>query len=325
MTWLVWRTERVQFYVAAGILAALTVLLLVTGVQMAHQYDSALTACRGASSCSTLSSLFLGSHAVGFLVVLTEGVPAILGLFWGAPLIALELESGTSQFGWTQSVTRKHWFAAKAGWILLATAICAGAVSALVTWWSGPDNALQLDRFVPNRFDIQGIVPVGYALFAVALGIAAGAVFRRTLPALAVTLGGFVAVRPLIVFLLRPHFMAPITETSSIASSFTPHGAAWVLNSGILGAGAPYTGTGPAMGLGSTVIAIPAACQPAAAASRNQGQLMACLGAHGYRAFVTYQPASRFWAFQSIETGIFVALAAGLIALAAFVLLRRDA
>jgi hypothetical protein len=325
MTWLVWRTERVQFYVAVAILAALAGLLLVTGVQMAHQYDSALTACRAANSCDSLSSLFLGSHAVGFLVVLTEGVPALLGLFWGAPLIAHELETGTSLFGWTQSVTRKHWFAAKAAWILLATAICAGAVSALVTWWSGPNNALQLDRFLPNRFDIQGIVPVGYALFAVALGIAAGVVLRRTLPALAVTLGGFVAVRLLIVFLLRPHFMTPVTTTYNLASSFTPRGAAWVINSGVLGAGAPYNGSGPAasFGIGNSVIAIPAACQ--GLGKHGQNQLMTCLGDHGYRAFVTYQPASRFWGFQSIETGIFVALAAALIALAAFVLLRRDA
>ena len=47
--------------------------------------------------------------------------------------------------------------------------------------------------------------------------------------------------------------------------------------------------------------------------------------AHGYRGFVTYQPASRYWAFQGIETGIFVVLAAALIALTAVVVLRRDA
>jgi hypothetical protein len=325
MTWLVWRTQRVEFYIAAAILAALTVLLLVTGVQMADQYHSALVACHASHTCGTLGSLFLGSHAVGFLVVMTEGVPAVLGLFWGAPLIAHELEAGTSQFGWTQSVTRKHWFAVKAGWILLASAVGAAAVSALVTWWSGPNNALLLNRFLPNRFDIQGIVPVGYALFAVALGIAAGVLIRRTLPALAVTLGGFIAVRFLILFLLRPHYMAPVTVTYNLARSFTPAGSAWVISSGVFGVNNNYTGNGPAMGIGNGAIAIPRACQGAATASRGQGPIMDCLGAHGYRAFVTYQPASRFWAFQSIETGIFVVLAAALIALAAFVLLRRDA
>ncbi len=52
---------------------------------------------------------------------------------------------------------------------------------------------------------------------------------------------------------------------------------------------------------------------------------MSCMGDHGYRAFVTYQPADRYWTFQAIETGIFLALAVALIATTAIVLLRRDA
>ena len=80
-----------------------------------------------------------------------------------------------------QSVTRKRWLAITAGEMLLAAAVWGGAVSALVTWWSGPDNALQLDQFKPGRFDIMGIVPVGYALFAMALGLCAGALLRRNL------------------------------------------------------------------------------------------------------------------------------------------------
>jgi hypothetical protein len=45
----------------------------------------------------------------------------------------------------------------------------------------------------------------------------------------------------------------------------------------------------------------------------------------GYRTFATYQPGYRFWPFQFIETGIFAALAAALIAVAFFVTRRRDA
>ena len=52
---------------------------------------------------------------------------------------------------------------------------------------------------------------------------------------------------------------------------------------------------------------------------------MSCLTAHGIRGFVTYQPAGRYWAFQGIETGIFVLLAAALLAVTAMVVLRRDA
>ena len=52
---------------------------------------------------------------------------------------------------------------------------------------------------------------------------------------------------------------------------------------------------------------------------------LSCMAAHGYRGYLTYQPASRFWAFQGIETGIFVVLAAVLLGVAFWVLKRRDA
>ena len=235
MTWLVWRQHRAQFSVGAALLAALAVLLLITGLQMASQYHSAVAACTASHSCANLaSSLFLGSHAVGFLVIMTLGAPVLVGLFWGAPLVAAELETGTSQFAWMQSVTRKRWLAVKAGWLLLAAAVWGGVISALVTWWSGPDNALQLDQFKPGRFDIMGIVPVAYALFAMALGICAGALLRRTLPALAVTLAGFIAVRAAITLWLRPHYLSAITATHTVLTGYTPPGSSWQLAQGVL-------------------------------------------------------------------------------------------
>src|ERR1039457_1856985 len=235
MSWLVWRLHRTQLNIAAALLAAFTVLLLVTGLQMASQYHSAVTACAASHGCASLgSTLFLGSHAVGFLVIMTLGVPALFGLFWGAPLVASEFEAGTGQFAWMQSVTRKRWLAVTTGWTLLAAAAWGGAVSGLVTWWSGPDNALQLDQFKPGRFDIMGIVPVGYALFALALGVCAGALLRRTIPALAVTLGGFIAVRAVITLWLRPHYMSAVTVTYKLLSGYTPSGSYWQFAQGIL-------------------------------------------------------------------------------------------
>ena len=195
MTWLVWRQYRLQFFLVAALLAAFTVLIVITGVQAANQYHAALAACAAGHGCRTLGELFLGSHAVGFLVISTLGAPLLVGLFWGAPLVAAESEAGTTHFAWMQSVTRRRWFAVKVGWMLLAAAVWGGVISALVTWWEGPNNALQLNAFDTGRFDIMGIVPVAYSLFALALGIAAGALLRRVLPAMAVTLAGFIAVR----------------------------------------------------------------------------------------------------------------------------------
>ena len=326
MTWLTWRQHRAQFYLAIALLAALAVLLLITGLQMASQYHSALAACTANHSCANLAStLFLGSHAVGFLVIMTLGAPALVGLFWGAPLVAAELETGTSQFAWMQSVTRKRWLAVKAGWMLLAAMIWGGVISALVTWWSGPDNALQLDQFKPGRFDIMGIVPVAYALFAMALGICAGTLLRRTLPALAVTLAGFIAVRAAVTLWLRPHYMSAITVTHTVLSGYTPAGSYWQLASGVLNSnGQPVPQPNGPAAYGIPLGYLPTSC---AAPTRGANSVApSCRDAlTSFRAFVTYQPADRYWAFQGIETGIFVLLAVILLTVTAVVLLRRDA
>jgi hypothetical protein len=225
MTWLVWRQHRTQAATGAAVLAAFAVLLLITGRQMAAQFHSYLAACTAAKDCHwPATNLALGSRIVGFLAELTLAVPAVLGMFWGAPLVARELETGTSQFTWTQSVTRRHWMAVKTGWMLLAALAWGGAVAALVTWWSGPKNAAFLNAFNPGTFDVQGIAPAAYALFAMALGIAAGALIRRSLPALAVTLGGYLAVRMAITSWIRPHYMTPVTTTYGLNQSYTPKG-----------------------------------------------------------------------------------------------------
>ena len=323
MTWVTLRHNRVTAVVSGAVLAALAALLLVTGFQVAAQWHSALAGCTMAGTCGSLT---LGSPVIGFLVIMTLGVPVVLGAFWGAPLIAREFETGTSQFALTQTVTRTRWLAITTVWVLLAVAACSGAVSALVTWWLSPDNALELDAFKPGRFDIMGIVPVGYALFATALGIAAGAMLRRTLPAIGVTLLGFLTVRMAIFSWVRPHFMPAVTTYYRFGNAFTPTGSYWQLGRGVVsGTGQPVTipqsTTSMVIG-GVPVSVLPARCQALADTPRA---VVSCAARLGYRSFSTYQPGYRFWPFQFIETGIFVALAAGLVAITFLVVRRRDA
>jgi hypothetical protein len=326
MTWLVWRQHRIQFCLGAALLAAFAVLIVITGVQVADQFRAAQLACALHAGCRHLGGLFMGSHVVGFLVISTLGAPVLVGLFWGAPLVAAEAEAGTTQFAWMQSVTRKHWLGVKIGWMLLAAAIWGGVISALVTWWSGPNNAEQLNQFDPGRFDIMYLVPVSYSLFAMALGIAAGALLRRVLPAMAVTLAGFIAVRAVIALLLRPHYMGAVTVFYKVTSGFTPPGAFWQIALGIVGPnGQPVAQPNNVAYIdGVPQTALPASCAPLANGAANPTASCAQALSH-FRGFLTYQPADRFWVFQGIETGIFVALAAALIAVTAVVLLRRDA
>jgi hypothetical protein len=338
MSWVVWRQHRNQAYIAVAALAAFAILMLITGLQMASQYHSALALCAASHSCDNLANtLTLGSTAVSTLVTLTVAVPCLLGVFWGGPLVAREFETGTSQFAWMQGITRARWLAVTVGWVVLAAAAWGGAVSALVTWWSSPVNSLMLQNFQPSQFDIQGIVPIGYAVFAVALGIAAGTLLRRTLPAMAITLVVFTLLRLVVSEDFRSHFLTPITKTFSFLQSprsILPTGSYWMVSSGLVGPRGPVRtpalGGGPTLNLGGvpiTVSELPSACRTLLfqTPSKRPSGFPTCMAAHGYHAVISYQPADRYWAFQGIETGIFVFLAAALIALTAIVVLRRDA
>jgi hypothetical protein len=325
MTWLVWRQYRAQGAIAFALLAAFAAMTLVGGFKVASHWHSMLAACSGHSACLQQQPPLVTGTVVDALLVLGLIVPGVLGTLWGAPLVAHELESRTSDFAWAQSITRTRWLAVKVGWLLLAAAACGGAITALVTWWSGPNNALQANVFRPGQFDIQGIVPVGYAVFAMALGIAAGTVARRTLPAIAVALGGFVALRLVIADFVRPHYMAAVTTYYPVTGSFTPSGSSWLFSQGAVS----RTGQVVLAGWGDLFPALPAACRtllPASAGRTSKGFSMnavfSCMQAHGWRGFATYQAASRYWTFQGIETGIYVLLAAALIA-ATFVIVRR--
>src|ERR1700684_3985659 len=122
MTWITWRQYRLQGAIAGGAAGVGGGWFVVEGVARA-------------------------------VVVATSAIPLLPGLLWGAPMVAHELETGTNQFAWTQSITRRRWLVAKTGWMLLAAGVIAGIASALVTWWSGPDHALNADAFMANRFD----------------------------------------------------------------------------------------------------------------------------------------------------------------------------
>ena len=322
MTWVTWRHYRYQGALAAAFLAALLVVLAISGLHAAHVWNSATARCVKDASCASLGNLSLSSPAIASLVVATSAVPLLPALFWGAPMVASELEAGTHQFAWTQSITKRRWLAVRAGWLLLATAVLAAAVSAVVTWWSGPDNALTAGAFQVNRFDVTDIAPVGYALFAMALGICAGTVLRRTVPALAATLAGFVGLRMLTALWLRLHYIAPVTVYYKLTAPFTPDGSYLGVSQGIVGP----SGKPAAVSYGVpnyNGVPLPGACQHLS--NPDPQAVLPCLAAHGYRGYLAYQPASRFWAFQGIETGMYAVLAAALLALTFWVLRRRDA
>ena len=302
MTWLLWRQHRLHASIAAVLLAAFAVPVVITGRHLADQ----LALCRSGTTCG---DLFDSNRSINLVVDLTLMVPLLIGVFWGATFIGRELETGTVALVWTQSTTRRRWLVSKIATLFAFTVLVSGADSVLVTWWSNAHNSLVESRFTGLQFDIQNAAPVGYALFAAGLGLAAGVVSRRTLPAMASTVGGFVAVRLLVELWLRPHYMSPIVKLYSFkAMDPTPAGS---LNIGtdLLHDGQVVNGP----------IRVP--CDGAG----TREQMNTCMQHLGYRFRTTYQPANRYWTFQWIEFGIFVGLAVLLSAAAVLLLRRRDA
>jgi ABC-type transport system involved in multi-copper enzyme maturation permease subunit len=313
MTFVFWKLYHNRLIVAASAFVIYLAVLIPSGIHFAHVYHLALLTCSATKSCDNLgNTLFQGSGLLLDLVVATIGIPALIGMFWGAPLIAKEFEDGTQQFAWTQSVTRKRWVLTLTWWSVLGAVVFTSLMTALITWWRAPENSL-FGRFSPPMFDLQGVVPIAYALFAISLGIALSVLFRRVLPAMATTLGVFVAVRVLVYLYVRPHYLAPLHRVLPLGTPTHWSPDDWGLAKEIMDPSGRIASNGLA--------SIPAACHNAL----FDNSVMQCLATHGYRALFIYQPANRFWTFQWMETGIFVALAAACLAFAIGRITRQDA
>jgi ABC-type transport system involved in multi-copper enzyme maturation permease subunit len=330
MIWLTWRQFRAPAAMMAAALATLAAILALTGPGLADDYTTGITACTTQSGgCFTFLQRFYHDYQAPFLAVsaLMLVLPALLGLFWGAPLVTRELEAGTHRLVWNQSVTRTGWLAVKLALVGLAAMAAAGLGSLAVTWWSSPiDKAahtFSFPKMSPLLFDTRGIAPIAYAAFAFALGVSVGMLARRTLAAMASTLAVFVAVQVAMPLLVRPHLLPPARSTIQITESnvedfqFQPGAdrirvsakaadtGAWVLSSH----------TVDASGHAVDPIPLSTSSGPCAPSGPPEQALSACLAEIkrlGYRQQLTYQPSSRFWAFQWYESGIYTALALGL-------------
>lgn len=339
MIWLTWRQFRAQAIAAAAALAVIAVIFGTTGPHLAHLYDvSGLATCH--AGCSALTTSFLDSvkadtiYPVLYIVgaVILYATPGIIGVFWGAPLVARELEAGTFRLAWNQSVTRSRWMAAKLALIGLAAMATTGLFSLIVTWWASPVDRAggfptsygQLSRFSPVAFGARDIVPVSYAAFGFALGVAVGVAVRRILPAMAITLAVFTAIQVIMPNVVRPHLLTPVTVTApvtiNLATAIVSHNGTYTMPvTGLPGAWVFSNQTITPSGRVFVLPDVPA-CN-----SGTQQQCDAWLATQHLRRQISYQPASRFWAFQGCETAIYLVLALALAGFCVWWITRRSA
>lgn len=284
MLWVTWRQHRAQLVWTVGLLLVLGGFLWWNGSQ----------------ASTGLTAYHDGNAASGQLLLAWLPFAAMLiGLFWGAPVLGREFERGTFRLAWTQSVSRRRWLAVKLGGLGLAVTLCGlafgGMMSAwLAAWGDGRPMAS------PGWFTVSGVVPAAWWLFLFAAGTAAGALLRRVLPAMAVTIGVF-ALAMYLTFTFREDYAAPerFVETDPAATD-TRFGNddTWILYTTLL------TPDGREQSLGEALSPIAATCS---------FDPLSCAYEQGYRSVVYFHPESRYWRFQWTESAILLAAAAALL------------
>lgn len=319
MTRFAWLQFRLQVAIASGALVLIAVVVVLTEPNLVHLYDRIVANCATQHNCSTATTAFTNTDGpvqvfVDFLVLV---VPLLIGMFWGAPLVSREFESGTFRLAWTQGVTRTRWLAVKLALGALVSMAVAGLLGLMATWWSSRLDQVNAAPFDTLRFGVRDVVPIGYAVFAFVLGATAGLVFRRALPAMLTTLVGFVVIREIVSSWVRPHLFAPahialpITPSTPVSIDQTAPGIVsafesirgvslrddWVYSVKI----ADHAGHAP------TTSFLRRACPLGNYGPLHPGDCTARLAAT-FHQVVTYQPGDRYWPMQWYEMAMFLGL-----------------
>jgi hypothetical protein len=313
MTWLTWRQHRAEGLILLIVLALIGVFLLITGMEMANSFQQLTQShCVGTiiskgGPCSLLYQAYLNQYVFAqYGSPVLVALPLLLGALVGAPLVAREVEQRTHLLVWTQSITRLHWLTVKLVVVLGTGLLASGALLAVLIWWNDPSVQINGEIFHNRVYDTSGPVWVTTMLLALALGIFAGALTRRTVAAIFLTIALFAAIRVPVELLWRPNFEPPVIVTYSIDQQSPPalSNQDWIVSQGYVDA------------QGNRSTSLTQICTEGETAAQ-------CLQANGVQAnYIAYQPGNRFWTFQWIETGIYLSFSA-LALFAAVWLVRR--
>ncbi len=292
MIWVTWRQHRTEALIAVALLILSVLFLLLSGMVLRTTYlqDGRYGV-----------EYFLSSFPFMAIYLL----PLLLGVFVGAPLVSQELERGTYRLAWTQGIPRERWFMSKLLIVTGATLFLFIIIAGILNWWNQPVN----ETIGPwATFDVNGIVIVSHALFALTLGIALGTILSKSVGAMALFVPIFPMVR-LFFFWLRQYYLNPM----SLRWNYTGENPIdqlekiWLLEQNFLdklGKPIPFNQVFNTCRPKNSILAY--AIDP---------ELFSCFRENGFSILVSYQPVERFWLFQGVECLIFLALAISLVGL----------
>ena len=298
MIWVTWRQHRPQALTALGAFALVAVYALVLGLWMRSTFHSdAIGTClarSGGAGCGGTITSFMhsvqGGAAVPLNLVLLV-VPGVLGATVGAPLLGQELERGTWQLAWTQTVPRTRWLVAKLGLIITALAVFGVALTTVVAWSWSPLDQVSI-RTQPPQFVVEGVALTCSLLCAFGLALLAGLLLRNTIGAMVAGYFAWELCLGISLLLTGPLQLFSATKTITCA------GAA-----------------GAACATASTNSVPPV--------TGNFGDLVNSVTKVGDHLVVSYVPASAFWPLQFVVGGIFLAVGLAAAGTAVWLLRRR--
>jgi hypothetical protein len=320
MAWVTWRQHRTALAGVAALLGALAVGLWLIGLRLHHAYAAA-AACHPAASaiCYDMFSSF--NTMDGFLAtgVILQILPALIGAFAGAPVLAREMETGTFRYVWTQGFGRWRWALAKLVLLAVALAAAVGLFTLLTSWYYEPyfaaGNPTPQTPFSPGLFGLRGPAFAAWTLAAFAIGALAGMLTRRVVPAIAATLAAYAGLAVATGLYLRQHYLTPL-----LTSNPNLPGSAWVISQQW------QTKSGQPVSQSVLGQVLQGAPQLAGKGGvPNSPNVTQYLIQHGYTQWTSYQPGSRFWPFQWIESGWLLALSVLFIAATVWLVRRRAA
>jgi ABC-type transport system involved in multi-copper enzyme maturation permease subunit len=311
IAWVTWRQHRIALLVMVVLIAGLALYVWIAGLQMHQAYATAM-ACHPLSS-PACGNLFLNANQMNPILAsgyVLQAVPALIGMFIGAPALAREMESGTFRFAWTQGFGRLRWALAKL--VLLAVVVTAAtaALSVLLSWYYQPyfaPRALAVSfseesPLNPGLFPLLGLTLAAWALAAFMIGAVAGIFIRRVVPAIAATLAAYAVLAVATGAFFRLNYLAPLVTSKLNAPVAAWTTSQWLTKDGV---------RSPAHG--AQAIQLFQQLCPSPPLSQEPVQ---CFVQHGYTQWTSYQPESWFWPFQLIEAGWLLTLSALLLGIA---------
>jgi hypothetical protein len=320
----VWRRFRATLAATGAILAGLAVYLVVDGERARSAYAT-VRACQPAQSakCNFLWNNFRDHYGQSSLVVVVLVLlPGLIGAFAGAPLLGRELETGTFRFTWTQGAGRMRWAIALVSAGAVGCALVVGGFGLLISWHNQPlvDSGL-IPRLRPSTFPITGVAAAGWATVGYALGVLAGVIWRRVVPALVTAFAAWFGLAMVTATQFRLHYLVPLQTTDGgQLSGKALTVAQWWTKNGHRASSAELNSVLQSVGLqqisgSGKVTAVP-----------NQAtdvDPVEYLTHHGFSQITSYQPDSRFWGFQWIEFGWLVGLSLILMTVALWLVRRK--